>query len=276
MRMRIIRFSLLSSMIVLLFPFLVLGLETNNEDTLSVEAIVQKATHVAYYQGRDGRAKVSMKIIDKQGRKRERQFTILRRDNNPSEDFLGDQRFYIYFHRPADVNKTVFMVWKHVGRDDDRWLYLPALDLVKRIAASDERTSFVGSDFFYEDVSGRGMDKDSHEWVKTTENFYVLNNIPKKPETVEFTSYTAWIHRKTFIPVKIEYINGSGKKYRIYEALKVEEKEGYPTVTQARIKNLNTQGETTMTYSNVKYNLDPPESIFTERYLRNPPKRFLR
>jgi outer membrane lipoprotein-sorting protein len=168
------------------------------------------------------------------------------------------------------------MVWKHVDRDDDRWLYLPALDLVKRIAASDERTSFVGSDFFYEDVSGRGVDEDTHELVKTTKNFYVLNNLPKNPTAVEFASYTAWIHRKTFIPVKIEYFDEGGKMYRVYEALKVEEKGGYPTVTQARIKNLRTQGETVITYSDVQYDIGLPEEIFTERYLRNPPKRYLR
>jgi len=57
---------------------------------------------------------------------------ILRRDVADG----GDQKFYVYFLEPADVRKMVYMVWKHTDRDDDRWLYLPALDLVKRIAAS--------------------------------------------------------------------------------------------------------------------------------------------
>lgn len=145
--------GVLLGIVMLWISFPVLG-----EETLSVESIVEKANHVAYYQGRDGRAQVAMQITDSQGRKRRRKFTILRRDVDPAETSAGDQQFYVYFHRPADVNKMAFMVWKHLDRDDDRWLYLPALDLVKRIAASDERTSFVGSDFFYEDVSrGEGL-----------------------------------------------------------------------------------------------------------------------
>lgn len=242
----------------------------------SVNEIVQKANHTSYYQGKDGRAQVSMTITDNQGRKRSRRFTLLRLNDN-TVDTDGNQKFYIYFHRPADVNKTVFMVWKNINKDDDRWLYLPALDLLKRIAASDERTSFVGSNFFYEDVSGRNISEDIHELVETTKNYYVLKNRPKNPETVEFSYYKVWIHRKTFIPVKIEYYDkSSNKKYRIYEALKVDTVQGYPTVIQSRMKDLRTKSETVISYSKVKYNVGLPEDIFTERYLRNPPKKYLR
>ncbi len=247
---------------------------------ISVETIVEKTNRAAYYRGKDGRAQVSMTITDNQGRKRNRKFIILRRDEEPEEETsdktCGEQKFYVYFQRPADVNKMVFMVWKHLDRDDDRWLYLPALDLVKRIAASDERTSFVGSDFFYEDVSGRGINEDTHELVKTTNNYYVLKNTPKKPDIVEFSYYEIWVHRKTFIPVKIEYYDKKSEKYRVYEVLKVKNVGGYPTVLQSRMKNLRTKGETVISYDKVKYNNGFSKDIFTERYLRKPPKRYLK
>jgi hypothetical protein len=242
--------------------------------TLSVEEIVEKANKVGYYQGKDGRALVSMTITDSQGRKRYRKFTILRR--NIGEECCGEQRFYVYFHRPADVNKMVFMVWKHMDKDDDRWLYLPALDLVKRIAASDERTSFVGSHFFYEDVSGRNIKEDHHELTQTTQNYYVLKNTPIKPELVEFSYYLMWVHRKTFITVKVEYYDKRGEKYRVYEALKVETIQGYPTVTNARMRDLRIKGETFLGYKEVKYNISLPEDIFSERYLRRAPVKYLR
>ncbi|KCZ98437.1 MAG: outer membrane lipoprotein-sorting protein [Hyphomonas sp.] len=124
--------------------------------------IARQAEHTAAYQGDDGRARVAMAIVDKQGRTRTREVTIMRRDGLIDDGETGDQRFFVYFHAPSDVRGTVFMVWKHPVRDDDRWLYLPALDLVRRIAAGDERSSFVGSDFFYEDVSGRTAEEDTH------------------------------------------------------------------------------------------------------------------
>jgi outer membrane lipoprotein-sorting protein len=253
----------------------------SSEAVPSVVEIVEKSNRVAYYQGKNGRAEVAMTITDSQGRTRSRQFVILRRDApSPSGDandaYCGDQKFYVYFRLPADVNKMVFMVWKHVGEDDDRWLYLPALDLVKRIAAAEKRTSFVGSDFFYEDVSGRDIDADEHELVESSENYYVLKNTPKEPDSVEFAYYRMWVHRQTFVTVKVEYYDKNGEKYREYEALGVKTIDGYPTVIKAQMKDLRTGGNTVIEYSNVKYNIDLPEDIFTERYLRRPPLKYLR
>lgn len=248
--------------------------ESKEAEILSADMIVEKTIQASYYAGADGRAQVSMTMTDSQGRKRKRRFTILRR--NVTAQAGGDQQFYVYFHRPADVNKTVFMVWKKVNQEDDRWLYLPALDLVKRIASSDERTSFVGSDFFYEDVSGRGFDEDSHTLIETTANYYVVENRPLDPKSVEFTTYTAWIHRKTFLPVKMVYFDKQGEKYRIYEVLKVETVQGYPTIIRARMKDLRRKSETLIAYSGVQYDIGLPEEIFTERYLRNPPRKYLR
>jgi outer membrane lipoprotein-sorting protein len=240
---------------------------------ITVEQVVDKANHMAYYQGEDGRAKVNMTITDNQGRERTRNFVILRKDTGEGDT---EQKFYVYFKRPADVSGTSFLVWKHIGQDDDRWLYLPALDLVKRIAASDERTSFVGSHFFYEDVSGRGTEEDTHELVESTENYYVVKSVPKDKDTAEFAYYKNYIHQKTFLPVKTEYYDGSDNKYREYVVEKVETVQGNPTIVRSRMKDLRSGGETVLDYSEVKYDAGLPGDIFSERYLRTPPREHLR
>lgn len=238
---------------------------------ITVDEVVKKTNHTSYYQGQDGRARVKMTITDNQGRTRTREFTILRLNTDDKDE---EQKFYVYFHLPADVREMVFMVWKHVGADDDRWLYLPALDVVKRIAASDERTSFVGSDFYYEDVSGRGLDEDTHELVETTDTYYILKNTPKNPGAVEFDSYTMHIHKETFIPVKVEYEKG-GKVYRVAGVVEVKDVQGYQTVTKSRMTDLNSGSETLLEYATVNYDVGLPEDIFSERYLRKAPRKYL-
>jgi outer membrane lipoprotein-sorting protein len=242
------------------------------QDTMTVDEIVKKTNHTAYYQGKDGSARVKMAVTDKQGRTREKELTILRLNKDESD---GDQFFYVYFHAPADERGTVFMVHKHVGGEDDRWLYLPALDVTKRIAASDERTSFVGSHFFYEDVSGRGLDEDTHELVETTDTYYVVKNTPKKPEGVEFDSFTMWIHKPTFIPVKVTF-EKNGQEYRKAEVLDVKSIQGHQTVVKSRMTDTNIGGKTEMEYSAVKYDAGIPQDVFTERYLRKPPQEYLK
>ncbi len=291
-----------------LFAGLVSTFAKANEEppkkTLSVDQIVEKANFTAYYQGADGRTRVTMNIVDAQGRTRRRDLTILRWDApKPKQDkqsehattspatapaapkqnavpknkerFTGKQKFYVFFHEPADVSKMAFLVWKHLDKDDDRWLHLPKLDLVKRIAGSEKRTSFVGSDFFYEDISGRNITYDTHELVETTANYYVLKSTPKKPKSVDFRYYKTWIHRKTFLVVKTEYYDRKDKAYRRYQAKAVKQIQGYWTVTKSRMTDLRTNRYTAITYSAVRYDIDVPENVFSERYLRRPPTKYL-
>jgi len=241
---------------------------------MDVMEVVKKANHMSYYKGNDGRAKVDMKIMDDQGRARSRQFVILRKDDEAEDD--AKQKFYVFFNKPSDVKKMAFMVWKNMDRDDDRWLYLPALDLVKRIAASDERTSFVGSHFFYEDVSGRGIQEDSHEILEENDDYYILKSIPKDGSKVEFAYYKSWVHKGSFLPTKTEYYDAADILYRSYHALKVEMVEGHATVTQAAMMDNLTGAKTVMSYTSVKYDVGLPENIFTERYLRKAPRKYLR
>jgi hypothetical protein len=263
--------KLLYYVVLVLFVFCSLSL--GQEALTDVDQIVNKANLMAYYQGDDGKAKVKMIITDSKGQTREREFNILRKDEKDG----GDQKYYVYFERPADVRGTVFMVLKHAGldKDDDRWLYLPALDLVNRIAASDKRTSFVGSNFFYEDVSGRSLEEDVHVLTETTDQYYVVKNTPKQLEAVEFSYYSVSIDRKTFMPMKMEYYDMNGKLYRTIESKKVETIQGFATVTKSVVSDLKSGSKTEMEFSDVNYNIKLKD-IFQERYLRRPPKEVRR
>lgn len=239
----------------------------------SVDEIVNKANQAAYYAGNDGRSQVEMKIIDKNGSERTRKFSILRMNTAD-----GNQKFYVYFMEPADLYKQVFLVWKNVGvgQDDQRWMWLPALNLKRAIAPGDKRTSFVGSDFVYEDVSGRNLREDEHELIETTESQYVIKNTPKKPGDVEFSYYTMWIDKDSFLPRKAEYYDKSGKLYRTVEGTKIEIIQGFPTVTESVVKDLNAGSTTVNRFTNMEYNIGLKETIFTERFLRRPPREITR
>ncbi len=241
-------------------------------DITNVEEIVKRANNVAFYQGNDGRAETRMKIVDGSGREQMRQFTILRKDQEDG----GDQQFFVFFQRPSDVKRTAFLVKKHVNGDDDRWLYLPSLDLVKRISAGDKRTSFVGTDFYYEDVSGRSLQADKHSLVETTDTHYVIDNEPVDPGSVEFKHYKVWVNKQSFLPEKTEYYDDQGKVYRSIEALEQAEIDGFTTVTMMKVSDHRTGGYTLSQMRFIKYNIGIPDEVFSERSLRTPPQEWLK
>jgi outer membrane lipoprotein-sorting protein len=247
---------------------LALSAASSHAQDLTAGEIVEKANQAAYYAGADGQADVRMTIVDASGQQRSRQFRVLRLTMPNGKD----QKFYVYFNEPADVRRMAYLVWKNVDADDDRWLWLPALNLVRRIAPGDKRTSFVGSDFVYEDVSGRGTQEDKHEIVETTDTQYVLKHTPRDPASVEFSHYTVWIDKDTFLPRKAEYIDKSGVLYRRVEAQRVETIQGMPTVTLSVASDLKTGSSTRNEFTNVKYGIGLDERIFSERFLRRPPR----
>ena len=263
---------LLSVVLTLLLSFVVVNANTINAAELSVDEIIAKAYTAAYYGGDDGRSVVDMTIVDSQGRKRKRKLVMLRKDIKDN----GQQKYYAYFQAPSDVREMVYVVHKNPGDNDNRWLYLPSMDLVRRIAASDKRSSFVGSHFTYEDISGRGLKQDNHELIKETDEHYVVRHTPKDKDKVEFAYYKMWIDKENFIPVESKYYDQQGEAYRAITAEEVKKIEGYPTITVMKAKNLETGGYTINRFSQNEYDLGIPDRIFTERYLRRPARRWLR
>jgi hypothetical protein len=239
---------------------------------VSIDDIIHRANLASFYAGEDGRAEARMLIEDAKGNKQMRQFVILRKDLVDA----GEQQFLVVFSRPSDVKDTVFLVHKKVAEEDDRWLYLPALDLEKRIAASDNRTSFVGSDFFYEDVSGRNPAADNHRLVNQDDGFFYVESEPKEPALVEFVRYTMKIDRQTYLPMLIEYHDASGDVYRRVEVLGIDTVQGHPTVMQSKVSNLQTGGHTLLQFRGPSYDLGMDEAVFTTRSLRNPPRTWLK
>lgn len=238
-----------------------------------VSDIVDK-TYTAYrYQGDDVVADALMEIKDKSGATTQtRELLIVRKNVKGSRK----QKWYTYFKRPADIRKMVFMVWKNPEKDDNRWLYLPALDLVKRISGSDKRSSFAGSHFVYEDVTGRDPSLDHHELVSETDAFYILKSTPKPGSQAEFSYYETQISKEHFLPMQRSYYDNNGALHRIYKTEKIETLDGFPATTVFSMSDVQKGTSTVITMSDIRYNVGVNDRLFTESQIRRTPREYLR
>ena len=238
----------------------------------SPEEIASRSLQAFYYSGDDMRVRISMALINSQGRTRRREMTMLRRNFGTD----GDQRYFIFFSAPADVRGMTFMVWKYPSRDDDRWIFIPSVKMVRRIAANDSRSSFVGSDFTYEDVSGRDVGDEDHRLLRTEEldgrPTFVLESRPRR--TADYARRVSWIDRERWLVLKEEYFDARGERVRVFTADEVLEIGGHWTVTRRTMKNLQSDHRTEVTFADVGYDVGLEEGLFTERYLRNPPRKW--
>lgn len=249
---------------------------------LTATEIVERSQQAFYYPGADMKSKVTMELITDTGSKRTRVLTMLR-GNEPNSK---EQKYFLYFHEPGDVRGTAFLVWKFPERDDDRWIFIPAVNIVRRVAASDSRSSFVGSDFTYEDISGRDLSADTHTLLREEKLgealCYVVQSVPQSP--TDYTKKLAWIDESTFLPLKEEYYDVQNELARVFTADKIEDvaagdggaKKTISTVTKRTMRNVKTGHRTEVSLDGVGYDVGLNDDVFTERALQNPPLKWIK
>ena len=240
------------------------------------DEVMRRSVLVQFYTGNDMKTNVTMRLLSKEGGERVRELVMARRNVKAG----GDQKYFILFLRPPDVRDMTFLVWKYPLRDSDRWLYIPAIKLVKRIAANDKRSSFVGSDFSYEDVSGRAVEEDNHALLREEKyegkEVLVIKSVPKDEKSADFGYKVSWIDKGDFVLWREEYYDKRGSLSRVFTADEVKSIQGIPTTVKRTMKNVQTGHWTEVTYEEVKYNLGLVDSLFTERSLKNPPRELVR
>jgi len=240
---------------------------------LAAEEIMHRLQQAFFYAGQGFAAKVGMRLVDKAGRERRRTLSMLRLNAKEGRN----QKYYMYFHAPADVRGTAFLVWKYPDKDDDRWLFIPAIKLVTRIAAKDNQSSFVGSDFTYEDVSGRDLGADAYKLLREEamagRDCYVVESNPKAASA--FSRKVSWIDKASFLPVKEEYYDVQTDLSRVFTADEVKEIEGHPTAVRRTMKNLKSGHYTEVVFENVDYDAGLEEGLFSERSLQSPPAKWI-
>lgn len=261
--------------LILILTLLPLGAGTTNALAMSAEEIIRNSQAAFFYQGNDFKARVTMRLLSSSGSERIREMTMLRKNYGQSGE---KQRYFIYFFQPSDVKDMTFMVYKYPKKDSDRWLFVPALNMVRRIAAQDKHSSFVGSDFTYEDISGRNADEDTHSIVREEKlgevDCHVVKSIPKAGD-MDYGYKLSWIDKKGFLPLREEYYDKREALYKVFTAQEIKDIKGFQTVTKRTMKNLQSGHSTEVLFSKVDYNIGIEDSLFSERYLRQPPRKWI-
>ena len=239
----------------------------------SAQEIAEKTSESYKYLGDDFITMAHMDLRDAKGKTMmERELLLMRKNVKGSLK----QKWYAYFKKPADIRKMVFLALKNPGEDDGKWVFLPAMDLVKRLAGSDKRSSFAGSQFVYEDVTGRSPDLESHELVNTDDRYYEIKSTPKSNKGIEFSYYVTWSDKTNYIPMRRVFYDSRGKALREFKSEKVENLQGFETITEFSMTNSITGESTYTVYSDLKYNVGIDDKTFTESQIRRSPRKWLK
>jgi outer membrane lipoprotein-sorting protein len=189
-----------------------------------------------------------------------------------SKDGPNGSRAIIEFQQPPSVAGTRFLTITNANGTDDRWIFLPNLGRVRRIAASEGSGSFVGTDFSYDDVSStsRGADLDTHSILRE-ENYngaacYVIQSVPKD-SSYQYSKMVQWIAKDSLIALKIELYDRRNTLVKTAEMSDIEDIQGHLTVKTTKMTTHAAGTFTIITNERTRYDSPIPESVFTTEYL---------
>ena len=189
-----------------------------------------------------------------------------------SKDFGDLEKKIMFFVSPADVKNTSFMSWSYdeAGKDDDQWIYLPALKKTKRISSDSKSDYFMGSDFTYDDLGDRQPDQDVHKLLREEklngEDCYVVESIPKDKDYM-YSKTITWIIKDKWIGLKKEFYDEDEELLKILKVNKYEDINGFWIITNTEMKNEQKDHKTIMILKNVKINTGINDDKFTERIM---------
>lgn len=177
-----------------------------------------------------------MKLINKRGAVRERKLISYSIDVGEGKK---DRKSIMFFQYPGDVKGTGFLTWDYddPDKDDDKWLYLPAMKKTRRISGSSAKQDyFMGSDFTYDDMGSRNVDEDTHKLLGEEEidghKCWELESTPKDKREI-YSKKIAFIRQDCLIAVRVEYYDkwGSCTAVLNYRTLLRSQDFGLPKTT---------------------------------------------
>lgn len=243
-------------------------------ETLTAQEIMERVD--ARYTGDSSVSTAQLILIDRNNRERVRDLRLFTLEEP------GVTKGITFFLSPTDVAGTAYLSYDYENRDDEAWLYLPALKQVRRVAAGDRSGSFMGSDFTYSDLNGTTIAWYDYRLISDSE---VVDGAPAwlieatpKPEfrarVLDETGYERshlWIRQDNFVQVQAQIWTQRGGRIKYFSARELEEIDGIWTAKRIQMittRNGNREHASVFQIHDVRYNEHNDPGLFTTQAMQ--------
>ena len=184
-------------------------------------------------EGQSFSRKLTMELIDKRGNTRTRETRTYRR-------YFGvDKKTAIFYTAPKNIHDTAFLTFDYADpeKDDDQWIYLPALRKSRRISSSDRGASFLGTDLSYDDIKNETkVTLSDYAWKTIGEEevdgrpCILIEATPVDTETERELGYSkvrSWVDRDIWMVRRSQYWDRKKEHLKTVDVLDIQQVEKF-------------------------------------------------
>ncbi|HEX9005083.1 MAG TPA: outer membrane lipoprotein-sorting protein [Blastocatellia bacterium] len=218
---------------------------------------------------RDTTWRARMDVFDKKGNVRGKKFTMRKLGG------LGNSKTLIRFTDPAEVRGVGLLSINESGTADRQWLFTPAINRVRRIAAQERRQRFLGTDFTNEDMAERVLDDYSYKLLGEGEvvdgrKTYKIEARPVSPDKSQYAYVYIWVPLDVPYSVLVEMYDKTGQRLRVLKASDLVRISNIWVAKRIEMSSPTEATRTVLMVDEIKFNTGLKEDLFTQQALEKP------
>ena len=210
--------------------------------------------------------KASFQVFDKQGQSAKKDFVFRRIGSS------GDSKTLVVFTSPKEIHGVALLSINQPGVTDRQYIYTPATQRVRSVAAQERSARFIGTDFTFEDVGERVLDDFSYRLIGASETIdghksYKVEATPENPSRSQYRFIYYWVAQDVPVILYAEFYDTSGREVRALHASAIKRVNGIWGARHTEMRTLQDGTRTVLTIDDVKFNTKPDEKLFTPQGL---------
>lgn len=218
---------------------------------------------------RDTTWRARMEVYDKKGTARSKKFTMRKLGG------LGNSKTLVRFTDPAEVRGVGLLSINEGGVADRQWLYTPAIQRVRRIAAQERRQRFIGTDFTNEDMAERVIDDYTYKLLGEGEvidgrKTYKIEARTVSPDKSQYAYVYIWVPVDVPYSVLVEMYDKNGQRLRILKASDLVKISNIWVAKRIEMSSPAEGTKTVLLVDEIKFNTGLKDDMFTQQALEKP------
>jgi outer membrane lipoprotein-sorting protein len=183
----------------------------------------------------------------------------------------GESKAVLRFTAPAEVKGVALLIHNHPERASDQWMWTPAVQRERRIAFQDRRTRFFGTDFTFEDLEERDVDRAAYKLLGEENHAgaacWKIESTPKAEARSQYKKLYLWVRKDNYVMTQAECY-GKEKLVRRIRYSDIEKVQNIWTPRLLEVHDLERDSRTVMKLEKLQYNVALAAENFTLQALR--------
>lgn len=258
--------------LVTLSAFAVLGYASGTYAEVMAEDPVKLMREVQEYASPgDESVRMQMKLVDRDGKTSQRSAAYTRKRR--SAESVSSMKL-IRFDAPAEMDGSGVLTLENEHGPDDQWMYLPAFHASRKIPSSNRSDRYMGTDFFFEDVSEDKIEQYRYALVGQDERdgrrMVKIEQVPVDEMIKRDSVYgkkVQWVDPERLLVAQVDYFDKAGKLIKRFQADGATDAAGKWRWSKSSMSDLRIGHRTDIVYSDRKIDSGVSSRTFTVRYL---------